>query len=373
MPLPRCAERVIRTVAAIAMFASVSLTQTVAPGAEKKAGEAFKNVQVLKDIPANQLIPAMQFITSSLGVQCEYCHVENAFEKDDKKTKQIARKMMQMQFAIDTNNFDGKQMVTCNSCHRGNPKPTAIPAIPQAQPHLLAEAVEPEQSNPTSLPKPEEIVTKYITALGGEAAISKLTTLHESGTFEAGGRHFPVEIFVQSPDHIAVVTHWPNGDSSTVFNGQTGWSVFPGRPARPMTPADTDASRMDADLHFALDLTKMFSELRTESEPPVSGRGETLKISAQRQGIPPVELYFDGQSGMLVRAVRYAQSALGRNPTQIDYSDYRDVNGVKLPFHWTSATPTGKFSIQLQSADANVAIPASVFAKPALEKAKAEQ
>jgi hypothetical protein len=356
-------------VAVVAIFPSISLTQTGAPGPEKKAGEAFKNLQVLKDIPANQLIPAMQFITSSLGVQCEFCHVENAFDKDDKKTKQIARKMMQMQFAIDANNFDGKQMVTCNSCHRGSPKPVAIPVITEAQPHLLSEAVEPEQSGSPSLPKLEEIIAKYVTALGGAAAISKLTTLHETGTFEAGGRQFPVEIFVQSPDHIATVTHWPNGDSSTVFNGQAGWSIFPGRPLRPMTPADMDSSRMDADLHFALDLGKTFPELKTGKDAQIGGQDRTL-VSAQRQELPPVELYFDGQSGLLVRMVRYAQSALGRNPTQIDYSDYRDVSGVKLPFHWTSATPTGRFTIQLQSAEANVPIPAKVFERPASEKAK---
>jgi hypothetical protein len=63
--------------------------------------------------------------------------------------------------------------------------------------------------------------------------------------------------------------------------------------------------------------------------------------------------------------VRYAQSPLGRNPTQIDYSDYRNVAGVKLPFHWVSATPTGRFTIQLESVDANVSIPESRFEKPA--------
>src|ERR1700681_2347734 len=60
----------------------------------KTASQQFKNVQVLKDIPADQLIPSMQFIAASLGVECEYCHVEHAMDKDDKKTKVTARKMM---------------------------------------------------------------------------------------------------------------------------------------------------------------------------------------------------------------------------------------------------------------------------------------
>ena len=71
-----------------------SAPQTGAPAAPKTASQQFKNIQVLKDVPADQLIPAMQFITASLGVDCEYCHVEHAFDKDDKKPKVMARKMM---------------------------------------------------------------------------------------------------------------------------------------------------------------------------------------------------------------------------------------------------------------------------------------
>lgn len=268
-----------------------------------------------------------------------------------------------MEFAIDTANFEGKQMVTCYSCHRGNPRPLAIPLIPETQPRLLSEAESPEQANPPSLPKPEETIAKYIAAIGGEKAVSNLKSLAEKGTFEAGGRQFPVEIFIQSPDKLAVVTHWPNGDSSTISNGRSGWFIFPQREPRPMTPADLEASRMDADLQLPLDLNKIFSKLETKKDQQI-GSQNVVVVSGQRQGQASIEMLFDEQSGLLVRIVRYAQSPLGLNPTQIDYSDYRDVAGVKRPFHWTSATPTGRFSIQIESAQANVAIPESRFEKP---------
>ncbi len=100
----------------------------------KKAEEQFKNIQVLKGIPADQLFPTMQFIAASLGVQCDFCHVQGAFEKDDKKTKLKARQMMQMMFAINANNFDGHRAVTCNSCHNGTTKPQAIPAVMTEEP-----------------------------------------------------------------------------------------------------------------------------------------------------------------------------------------------------------------------------------------------
>src|ERR1700751_2108444 len=97
--------------------------------APKKAEEQFKNIQVLKGIPAEQVFPTMQFITASLGVECEFCHVQNAFDKDDKKPKQAARKMMQMMFAINKDNCAGPREVTCSSCHRGIAHPAAIPSV----------------------------------------------------------------------------------------------------------------------------------------------------------------------------------------------------------------------------------------------------
>src|SRR5215467_4865255 len=98
-------------------------------GKAKTAAEQFKNIQILKDIPADQLIPAMQFITASLGVDCEYCHVEKAMDKDDKKTKGYARHMMEMMFNINKENFDNQRWVTCYSCHQGSPYPPSIPSI----------------------------------------------------------------------------------------------------------------------------------------------------------------------------------------------------------------------------------------------------
>jgi len=342
------------------------------PSPDKKASEFFKNVQVLKDIPSDQLIPGMQFITSSLGVQCEYCHVENAFDKDDKKPKQTARKMMQMMVAINANNFEGKQEVTCNSCHRGSPKPLAIPVIAESAPHLLNEAAPAEQPVSPDLPKAEAIIEKYVAVVGGSDAIGKLNNIAEKGAFRAGPRQFPIEILKKSPDHLAMVTHWPNGDSITAFDGQAGWVAFPGRPLRPMNAADMDASRMDADVHFPLDVPKMFAEVRVERALKIGDR-DAVMLSGQRPNQPPVEMYFDVQSGLLVRLVRYTQSPLGRNPTQVDFSDYREVGGVKVPFQWTSATPTGRFTIQIESAEPNPSIPESRFQKPAVPAVPAPQ
>src|SRR5207245_6371846 len=173
-----------------------SLGQTasgnISPPRERSAAEAYQNIQVLKDIPAEQLIPAMQFITYSLGVECSFCHVEGAFEKDDKKPKQTARKMMQMMFAINHDNFEGKREVTCYSCHRGSSHPLSTPVIADAgvpaTPMAEREEDDGHEPIPADVPSVEQIFAKYADALGGPSAIGKLSSRVEKGTISLSGR-----------------------------------------------------------------------------------------------------------------------------------------------------------------------------------------
>src|ERR1700691_3803080 len=120
--------------------------QAASTAEPKKTEEQFKNIQTLKGVPADQLIPAMQFITASLGVECEFCHVQGAFEKDDKKQKQRARKMMGMMFAINKDNFDGHREVTCYSCHRGSTYPVGTPTVMAEEPKPGAGEAKPEEN-----------------------------------------------------------------------------------------------------------------------------------------------------------------------------------------------------------------------------------
>jgi outer membrane lipoprotein-sorting protein len=325
--------------------------------------QAYKNIQVLKGRPADQLIPAMQFISNSLGVECDYCHVSGAFEKDDKKPKQIARKMIQMMMAINQENFDNHREVTCNSCHRGVPKPVAIPVISQgsSRPPIL-EAAD-DAPNSLKLPSPDQLIDNYIQALGGAAAIQKVSTRVAQGSANVGGRQTPIDIFEKNPDKRISLMHSGNGDIVTAYNGQEGWLATPGRPSRDMNGSEIEAAKLDADLHFAIDMKATFAEIRVVDEEKV-GDQTTYVVSAARPGQPPVKLYFDQQSGLLVRELRYAESPLGLNPTEIDYADYRAVDGVKTPFRWTIARPNGRFTIQLEQVKQNVPIDDVKFARP---------
>ena len=334
--------------------------------APKTAEEQFKNIQVLKGIPAEQLIPAMQFITASLSVECEFCHVQGAFEKDDKKPKQTARKMMEMMFDINKDNFDGHREVTCYSCHRGSTDPVATPVVMTEEPKPgMDETKKPddaEAKEPTG-PSADQLIDKYVQAVGGAAAIEKITSRVMKGTITFGDRNIPIDIYSKEPDKRVSFAHTPDGDSITAFDGHEGWLGVPKRPVREMHGPDIDAAAMDADLHFAAHLKAMFSEAKVQGAEKINGHDAYLVIG-RREGKTPLRLYFDEQSGLLVRLVRFGETPLGRLPTQIDYADYREAGGVKIPFRWTLARPSGLFTIQVADVKQNVPVDDAKFAKP---------
>jgi photosynthetic reaction center cytochrome c subunit len=332
------------------------------PSPSKTTDQVFKNIQVLKGIPSDQLIPAMQFMTSSLGVQCDFCHMEGSFDKDDKKPKVIARKMMQMAIIINQENFESHRQVTCFTCHRGSPQPVAIPII-------TAEATPPfpqgldEDTPPANLPSPDSIIDKYAQAVGGFAAMQKIHSRVETGKISLGPRQFPMELFVIAPDKSAQVMHLPNGENVTGLNGKQGWSSAPGRPMREMSSGDVASAFLDADPQFPADAKKVFKELRVEHEEKIGDR-DTYVVVGAREGLPPTRLYFDKESSLLLRQVRYSDSPLGLNPTQIDYGDYRVQDGVNLPFRRTISQPRGRSTVQIDRIQLNVPVDDSKFVKP---------
>jgi photosynthetic reaction center cytochrome c subunit len=336
-------------------------TSTIA----KTTEQAYKNIQVLKGLPAERLIPAMQFITASLGVECSFCHVEGHFDQDDKKTKQTARKMMQMMMAINQQNFDNHRQVTCNTCHRGSPLPVSIPVISEGPPVLhMTEATNPEEQLPANLPPSQQLIEKYVQALGGAKAIEKVLTQVEKGTANFAGRAVEVDVYDKAPGKRLTIMHLPEGDSISAFNGQEGWLGAPGRPVREMHGPDIEAAKIDSDLQFPLHLKQTFGDLRPARPEKIDDR-DTYQLIAGEADQPRVRLYFDQQSGLLIRMLRYSDSPLGLNPIRIDYADYRAVDGLQVPYRWTIARPAGQFTIQATEVKQNVAIEDEKFTKPA--------
>ncbi len=331
--------------------------------APKLAEEQFKNIQALKGVPAEQVIPAMQFIAASLGVECEYCHVEHANEKDDKKTKVTARKMINMMMAINKENFEGHREVTCYSCHRGSAQPVGTPIIAAEEPRPAADEAKKPGEAKASLPAAEQLLDKYLAAIGGAEALQKITSRVQEGTLTAfGGQHFPMDVYSKAPDKRFSVMHLQGGDSVTAFDGKQGWLSVPGR-VHMMSAAENAAARIDADLYFPAHVKTLYQKFRVDAGEKIDGH-ETYLVVGSSEGLPPMRLFLDRESGLLLRLIRYAETPLGRNPTQIDYADYRDANGVKIPFRWTLARPGNRFTIQVEQVQQNVPVDDAKFVAP---------
>ncbi len=363
------------TVAIILLAASSSRAQSHAgPSPEDSASPAeqvFKNIQVLKGTPANQIVPSMQFIANSLGVECGFCHVRGANEKDDKKTKQTARQMIQMQMAINRDNFKGEREVTCFSCHRGSHDPVGVPIIAEGEPKRPEP--EKEEAAAPALPTADEILNKYVQAVGGAAALEKITSRVEKGTISFGPQQLQVEVLAKAPNKRISMVHTPNGDNITAFDGHAGWIGNPGpRPPRDMSEPENEAIGFDATFYLPTELKKMFAQFRVRPAAEKIGGHDVMQLIGANPGKPPMRLFFDKESGLLVRSIRYADTPLGRNPTQVDYADYRSQDGVKIPFQWTLARPLGRFTVQIAELQQNVPVDDKKFEKPAAPAAPAE-
>ena len=347
----------------IASAASMSLGR--AQAAEPKTAEqVYQNITQLKGTPADQLLPAMQFIASSLGVPCTFCHVQGRMEADDKSPKKTARSMMAMTAAINKDAFAGRLQVTCYSCHRGSAHPVAIPPVLESDAAPTPASPAPSASGAAATA--EQIVAQYVAAVGGADAIRRVTSRVMKGSIEVGGDAMPIEVVTKAPARRISITRMGASDSVTAFDGTAGWLGSTGRPARDMSASESEAAGLDAEFYLPLRLGELYPQLRRGHPEEIAGV-ECDVLNGAGPGHPPVRLYFDRKTGLLVRMVRYAETPMGRIPTQIDYADYRETDGVKTPFRWTLSRPNGRFTIQIAELKNNVPVEDARFAKPAGE------
>jgi len=235
---------------------------------------------------------------------------------------------------------------------------------------------EPEKAEAAApaLPTADEILNKYVQAVGGAAALEKINSRVEKGTISFGGQQMPVEVLAKAPNKRISRVHTPGGDNITAFDGHAGWIGNPGpRPPREMSAQENEAIGFDATFYLPTELKKMFAQFRVRPAAEKIDGHDVVQLIGANPGEPPMRLFFDKESGLLVRSIRYADTPLGRNPTQVDYADYRAQDGVKVPFQWTLARPLGRFTIQIAELQQNVPVDDKKFEKPAATQAPVEQ
>jgi photosynthetic reaction center cytochrome c subunit len=354
--------------------AALASGQAVPEPKPQRAEEVFKNIQVLKGIPVDEFMSTMGVFSAALGMSCEDCHAANDskwenFALDTSPRKLRARGMIQMMSAINKSYFGGRQVVTCYSCHRGSDRPKVTASLanlygagpPEEPDDIIAQA--PGQ------PPADQILDKYLQALGGAQRLANLTSFVAKGTNSGygpeGGKR-PVEIYAKAPGQRTTVIHTDNGDSTTTCDGSAGWIAAPLRPVPvlTLTATDLDGAKLDAELAFPARIKQALGRWRVGFPATIDDR-DVQVVQGTTAGGVIATLYFDAESGLLVRLVRYSNSVVGRIPTQIDYADYRDVSGVKMPFRWTVTWLDGRENFELSEVLANTPIEAAKFTKPA--------
>jgi Photosynthetic reaction centre cytochrome C subunit len=314
--------------------------------AEPTAGQKFKNIKVLNDMPASQMLPVMHLMRASLGKRCDFCHVAegNRYDLDTKEAKETAREMIRMTFALNKQYFEGRTEVTCNTCHRGQEHPARAVPIGQALFDDTTNGPAEEQAR-EKRPSAAEVLDRYIQALGGRAAlegvksrVSRGTFLHMkvlgSGTPKAQavnrGQEDPIEIVQQAPDRVTVTVGPPSQQTVQRLAGTSGTVRDPGG-ERPLTPEEVARVASRLDLRRELKLRDRADKARVVGKETIDGK-DALIVRIPGDDGTPQTLYFDAGTGLLIRQVVNRQTVLGPDPEQTDFEDYRDVGGVKVPF-----------------------------------------
>jgi len=346
------------------------------PQTEKTIGEVRKNIQVLKDFPDSQLIPMMNLMSASLGVKCDFCHTVNAGHldpaADDKPEKKTAREMITMTLNINKTTFNGRNEVSCFSCHGGHTHPLTVPALPLPEaaprPGPGARPGPGGPGGPTGPAAPQitvdDVLNKYVAAVGGQAAIDKLKTRVMKGTYTTGANTLNVEIDQSAPDKVRVIFVSPQGTMERGFNGSGGWEKNQ-RGVQDLGGAQLADLKSGFMIFHDLKLKEQFTRMNVRKEK-LDGKDVNVITGAALSG-KRERLYFDAETGLLLRRVASTQTPIGVIPEQIDYEDYRDVDGVKIPFTIRTAgldnfsTGTRKFN----EVKINVPVDDASFNKPA--------
>src|SRR5215510_14346366 len=364
---------------ALWLLSSAPAAGQAAPARQLMSEQAFKNVTVLKGIPVDEFMNTMGFISAATNYNCIDCHVEPKAEGDwsvyaqDTPRKETARRMILMVQEINRTNFKGVRVVTCYTCHhnlQGAPKIT--PRLSEqygTPPDLDPNEVEITRQTPGA-PSADQIFDKYLQAVGGAQRAAAVTSIVFKGTYEGyADPTAPVDIYIKAPNQRTMIAHTDAGDRTTTYNGNNGWMAAPAMdkpfPVITYTGGDLDGVRLDAVLSLPAGIKQAMTR-PVVGLTSIDDKDVIVVQGTANGGRSSIKLYFDKQSGVLVRQVRFADTIIGRVPIQVDYSDYRDVAGagVKLPFHVITTWTDGRSDVLLTSAQTNVAMDAAKFNQP---------
>ena len=220
-----------------------------------------------------------------------------------------------------------------------------------------------------ALPSVDQILDKYVQALGGKAAIEKVTSTVATGTFElpAMGMSGPLEIYAKAPNKNAAIINISGfGMVQSGFNGTIGWSQDPQSGFRELTGAELADTKREADFYKEIKLKQLFPKMTLTGKEKV-GERDAYVIEATPADGKPEKMYFDTQTGLLLRVDSDRESPLGLTHVETYYEDYKDTGGVKMPSTIKIVRPDISFTLKTTDVKQNVSIDDAKFNKPAAQ------
>src|SRR5947208_8772447 len=199
--------------------------------------DVFKNVQALKGIGVDDFLLTMGIMSAAVGSDCVGCHPSAGTDHVDwaldTPRKRTARRMVQMVTAINRDNFNGRQVVTCWTCHRGRDRPITTMTMDAVYGPPSDESDD-VLTQARGVPAVDQVLKKYVDALGGAENVARVTSFVATGT-SVGYRGFGgggvVEVSAQTPDkratHISFPEYPDRGVSVRTYDGRSGWIATP--------------------------------------------------------------------------------------------------------------------------------------------------
>lgn len=320
--------------------------QTQSTG-DKPVEQVRKNIQVLKGLPDSQLFLLMNFVGDSLGVNCDHCHVKGEknpqtgedtwlWEREDKKEKALARDDMRMVLELNRTRFNREAAVSCYTCHRGSTRPERMAPLPPRD--YFGEALNPQPKR--VLPTVQEVIAKYLSVVGANRpdilsqAIVMRGTVERIERAKASG---PTEIVFKQPNKTRMTETLTSGVVTRGWNGKAAWiqsskgvSNVTGENLKTMKAMPTTTIVSDG-LFGPIKIPDSASRATLIGVARINDR-ESYQVNIEDSSTQSIQLFFDVENGLLLRRVNVTNTMLGPLNVQWDFSDYRDVRGIKLPF-----------------------------------------
>lgn len=367
----------------VSIYVIISTRTTIAQAQQpvQTVEQARKNIQVIKGLPDAELVNLMNFVASSLGVRCEHCHVTDGkdpqtgftkwiWESDDKPEKNTARRMMRMVMSINASNKADfrDNAVTCFTCHRGQLKPVGLPPMPLAKSGHEADPNETTVVRPT-VPSVEQILAKYLEAVGGNAAAATRTMVMKGKREASQNRIWPTEIIWSGADKFKLVTTTPQNLVTQIVKGENGWALA-GPNLRTLGSKDVADNKRSWTELFGVVKVKDLTGFRSGGATKIDNRD--VYIVEKTTDTKTERYYFDAQTGLLVRKNTIESTVLVPLPDQTDFLDYRDVDGVKVPFtiRYSGIDTFNSWTRSFTEIKRNVTLEDWVFAKPVVPEKK---